>query len=131
MSVKMRLTKGSAQRTDSPLRLMVRPMFKPHVSLPGLKESVLNGIAISANRDFFLQVGEVEDAGILQEEVALLGEEQAEAVEIDLPFVDVGLAEITVDREGPSQGWQDAVVRIETRRVLGVVAVFDAIVDSA
>ena len=61
----------------------------------------------------------------------LLGEEETESVEIDLACVDIGLAEVSVDREGSGQGRKDPVVRIETRRVFEVVTVLDAVVDSA
>ncbi len=41
-------------------------------------------------------VAEVEDPGILEEELALLGEEQAELREVDLLFVGLGLCEVGV-----------------------------------
>ena len=42
---------------------------------------------------------ELEEIGIVQEEIALLGEEQAEAREVDLPIVDLGRGEVRVDRQ--------------------------------
>ncbi len=42
---------------------------------------------------------EVEDAAPLEEEVALLGEEQAEAREVHLLLVDLHLREVGVDGE--------------------------------
>ena len=42
---------------------------------------------------------EVEHAGPLEEELSLLGEEQAEPREVDLLVVDFGLREIRVHRE--------------------------------
>src|SRR5690606_17194382 len=42
---------------------------------------------------------ELEYVGLAQEEVALLGEEQPEAREVDLPVVDLGRGEVGVDRQ--------------------------------
>src|SRR5690606_1137162 len=42
---------------------------------------------------------ELEDVGVLQEEVPLLGEEQTEACQIDLPIVDLGSREVGIDRQ--------------------------------
>ncbi len=42
-------------------------------------------------------VAEVEDAGVLEEELALLGVEQAELREVDLLLVGFGLREVGLD----------------------------------
>src|SRR5262245_38816106 len=46
---------------------------------------------------------ELEDAGVLEEEVALLGKQQVEPREVDLLLVGLDLREIGVDREVPRQ----------------------------
>ena len=53
-------------------------------------------------------VAEVEDAGILEEELALFGEEQAELREIHLLFVGFGLREVGIHREVERQRGGDA-----------------------
>ena len=58
---------------------------------------------------------ELEDVGVLQEEVALLGKEQAEAREVDLPIVDLGRGEIRVDRQRCVQRRRHLVEDIERR----------------
>src|SRR5262245_35095838 len=65
---------------------------------------------------------ELEDAGIFEEEVALLGKQQTEAREVDLLLVGLNLGEVGVDREVPRQTGADAVLHVEpdvgvTRRV--------------
>ena len=56
---------------------------------------------------------ELEDARVLEEEVALLGEEQAEARQVDLLLVGFDLREVGVDREVPRQPGRDAVLHVE------------------
>ena len=56
---------------------------------------------------------ELEDVGVLQEEVALLGEEQPEPGEVDLPVVDLGRGEVGVDRKRCIEQRRDLVEDIE------------------
>ena len=58
-------------------------------------------------------LGELEDAGILQKEIALFGEEEAEAREIHLLLIDFDLREIRVDRKVPRQAARHAVLHVE------------------
>ena len=46
---------------------------------------------------------EVEERRTVEEEVALLREEQGEASEVDLALIDLGLGEVGIDREIGSQ----------------------------
>ena len=76
-----------------------------------------------ADRDVVLlraDAAELEDVGLAQEEVALLGEEQAEAREIHLPVVDLGGREVRVDRQRGVQLRRELVDEVERR--LGVAA---------
>jgi hypothetical protein len=56
---------------------------------------------------------ELEDIGVLQEEVALLGKEQTETREVDLAIVDLRRREVRVDRQGGVQRRRDLVEEIE------------------
>ena len=56
---------------------------------------------------------EVEDALVLEEEVALLGEEQAEARQVDLLLVGLDLGEVGVVGEVGGQAPRDAVLHVE------------------
>ena len=56
---------------------------------------------------------ELEDAGVLEEEVALLGKEQAEARQVDLLLVGLDLREVGVDREVQRQARRHAVLHVE------------------
>ena len=58
-------------------------------------------------------VAEVEDAGVLEEELALLGEEQAELREIDLLLVGFGLREVGIDRRIEGQRRRDAGLEVD------------------
>ena len=58
---------------------------------------------------------ELEQVRIAQEEVALLGKEQIEAREVDLPVVDFRRGEIGVDGERAGERRRDAVVDVERR----------------
>ena len=64
---------------------------------------------------------ELEDVGILEKEIALLGEEQAEPRQIDLPIVDFGRREIGVERQSRIQRRRDLVEDIERRLRIGVI----------
>ena len=79
--------------------------------------------------DLLADAPEVEDAGVLQEEVARLGEEQREAVEIHLTCVDVGIGEVRVEGERARDGGCDLVEGVEARIERPVVAVLDRAVD--
>ena len=59
--------------------------------------------AAAATAAAVLPGAELEDAGVLEEEVALLGKEQAEAREVDLLLVGFDLREVGVDGEVPRQ----------------------------
>ena len=50
---------------------------------------------------------ELEEAGVLEEEVALLREEQREAIQVDLPPIDLGLGEVGVEGELQLQRGRD------------------------
>src|SRR5216683_7029278 len=56
---------------------------------------------------------ELEDAGILEKEVAFFRKQQAEACEVHLLLVGLDLREVGVDREVPGQAAGDAVFRVE------------------
>ena len=59
--------------------------------------------------------GEVEDAGILQEEGPLLGKEDRETRQVDLARVDLRLAEVRVERGRQLQVGRHVVEQIEPR----------------
>ena len=61
---------------------------------------------------------ELEHAGVLEEEVALLGEEQVEARQVDLLLVGFDLREVGVDGEVPRQPRGHAVLHVEARVVI-------------
>ena len=65
---------------------------------------------------------EVEDAAAFEEEVALLGEEEAEAREVDLLLVDLDLREVGVVGEVRGQVLGDAVLDVDADVAGGVVA---------
>ena len=54
-----------------------------------------------------------EQVRVLEEEVALLGIEQAEARQVDLLLVDFDLREVGVDRDVEVEAGGDAVARVE------------------
>ncbi len=56
---------------------------------------------------------ELEHAGVLEEEVALLREEQVEARQVDLLLVGLDLREVGVDGEVPRQARGHAVLHVE------------------
>ena len=56
---------------------------------------------------------ELEDARVLEEEVALLRKEQAEPRQVDLLLVGLDLREVGVDGEVPRQAARDAVLHVE------------------
>ena len=56
---------------------------------------------------------ETEDAGVLQEEVAFLREEERKAREVDLPIVDFGLGEVGIDGQGRGEGRRDLVEDVQ------------------
>ena len=60
--------------------------------------------AASATAAATAAAAELEDAGVLEEEVALLGKEQAEARQVDLLLVGFDLREVGVDGEVPGRG---------------------------
>ncbi len=59
--------------------------------------------------------GEVEYAGVLQEKRPLLGEEDREAGQVDLPVVDLGFAKVRVDGRREPHARRDVVKQIESR----------------
>ena len=65
------------------------------------------------------RVADREEAGVLEEERPLLGEEQIEAIEIDLLVVDLDLGEVGVDRAVERQARRDVVLDVAA----GVVVV--------
>ena len=65
--------------------------------------------------------GEAEHAGAFQKERALLGKQQREARQVDLPRVDFGLAEVGVERAGQLQAGRDVVEQVEPRLAVDVV----------
>ena len=69
-------------------------------------------------------VAEVEDAGVLEEELALFGKEQAELREVDLLLVGFGLREVRVDRGVEGQRRRDAGLHIDTGGQIFVEAAF-------
>ena len=74
--------------------------------------------------DLLAEAAEVEDARVLQEEIARLREEQREAVEVHLARVDLGVGEVRVEGErtcyGRRQLVEDVEGGIERREVLVV-----------
>ncbi len=58
-------------------------------------------------------VAEVERAGVLQEELALLGEEQAELGQVDLLLVGLGLREVGIDGDVEGQGRAQPGLHVE------------------
>ncbi len=65
-------------------------------------------------------VAEVEHPGVLEEELALLGEEQAELRQVHLLLVGLGLREIGLRGDVEGQRRRDAVLDVETRVDVGV-----------
>ncbi len=80
--------------------------------LPG----VVQPHAAAEERDQVVaQVGELEDARVLQEERALLGEEEREARQVELARVGLGLGEVRVDRQHRLQAGRDAIEGVQPR----------------
>ena len=65
--------------------------------------------------------GEVEDAAALEEEVALLGEEQVEAGQVHLLLVDLDLREVGVVGEVGDEVGGDAVLHVEADLAVEIV----------
>ena len=63
--------------------------------------------------------GEVEEGRAVEEEVALLGKEQREAREVDLPLIDFGLREVGVDGEVGPQQRRQVVEEVDARARVG------------
>ena len=63
---------------------------------------------------------ELEHAGVLEEEIALLGEEQVEARQVDLLLVGFDLREVGVDGEVPRQARRHAVLHVEAGVVVAI-----------
>ena len=62
-----------------------------------------------------------EDAPSLEEELALLGEEQREAGQVHLPLVHLDLREVGIEREVGGQVTGDAVLDVEAARAAALV----------
>ena len=62
---------------------------------------------------------EVEDAGVLQEEIALLGEVERKAGQVRLLFVDFDLGEVGVVGQVERQGTSHAPLEIEAAVAVG------------
>jgi len=62
-----------------------------------------------------LRQTELEDAGVLQEELALLGEEEGEAGEVDLLLVGLDLGEVGVEREIEREAARDPPLEVEAQ----------------
>ena len=67
----------------------------------------------AADRGVAGNVAEVEDAGVLEEELALFRKEQAELREVDLLLVGFGLREVGIDRGVEGQRRRDARLHID------------------
>ena len=66
--------------------------------------------------------GKREHAEALEKEVALLGEEQVEARQVDLLLVDFDLREVGVDREVGGDVLRDAVLHVAADAAVAVVS---------
>ena len=67
-----------------------------------------------------MRVAEAEQAGPFQEELALLGEEQAEAGEVDLDVVRLHLREVGIERGVQGEVGRDRVLHVEAQVVEGL-----------
>ena len=66
----------------------------------------------------FLRIANRELPRVLEEELALLGKEQREAIEVHLLLIDLDLREIGVVRRVERQARRDRVLHVETPLVL-------------
>jgi hypothetical protein len=104
----MRPTNSSARRSRARSRLRVEDADVVGTARPVSFAPTRIGTSASSSRPMrrlkkgtrsFAEIGELEDARVLQEEVALLGEEQREARQVDLALIDLGLGEVGVHGE--------------------------------
>ena len=95
------------------------------VELPGLAGDAAaaddrNRFAVVADADAaaeeqvdLTRIADAEEAGVLEEERALLRKEQLEAIEVDLLIVDFDLREVGVDGGVERQARRDAVLQVD------------------
>ncbi len=105
---------------------------RPTLNLPALPETrppPMIGIACAVVADAdaaaeeqidFTGIADAEEAGVLEEERALLREEQREAIEVDLLIVDFDLREVGVDGGIERQARRDAVFQVAAEIVIGL-----------
>ena len=76
-------------------------------------------------------VAEVEDAGVLEEELALLRVEEAELGQVDLLLVGFGLREVWVDRDVERQRRRHAQLEVDADLAVAVEAALADAADAA
>ena len=75
--------------------------------------------------------GEIEHAGVLQEEGPFLGEEDRKPGQVDLAIIDFGLAEVSVDRGRQAQARRQIVEQVQPRLAPDDIVAVDAGMEPA
>ena len=115
---------ASAPTSKGPALPVTRPPAMTGTACPSLRpiRRLKNMIGTSRPARWPDLAAEIEDPLALEKEVALLGEEQAEAREVDLLLVLLDLREVGVDRQVGGQPAREAVLHIDADVAADVVA---------